>query len=134
MLQRLSLTARLIGNQTPIGTYRETGGRMDGQTDGRTDGWMDGRTYGRTDGRMDGRMDRWMDGWTDGWTDGRTDRRTDGRTDGGGGRGGEIDGKNEISSPKASNGQWFPCPALLSPWFSWGEAGSGPNRGQSPVE
>ena len=44
VLQRLSLTARLIGNQTPIGTYRETGGRMDGQTDGRTDGWMDGRT------------------------------------------------------------------------------------------
>ena len=28
-----------------------------------------------------------------------------------------------ISSPKASNGQRFPCPALLSPWFSWGEAG-----------
>ena len=27
------------------------------------------------------------------------------------------------SSPKASNGQRFPCPALLSPWFSWGEAG-----------
>ena len=25
-----------------------------------------------------------------------------------------------ISSPKASNGQRFPCPALLSPWFSWG--------------
>ena len=25
-----------------------------------------------------------------------------------------------ISSPKASNGQRLPCPALLSPWFSWG--------------
>ena len=31
-----------------------------------------------------------------------------------------------ISSPKASNGQRFPCPALLSPWFSWGEAGQRP--------
>jgi len=29
----------------------------------------------------------------------------------------------KISSPKASNGQRFPCPALLSPWFSRGEAG-----------
>ena len=28
--------------------------------------------------------------------------------------------KEEKSSPKASNGQRFPCPALLSPWFSWG--------------
>ena len=34
--------------------------------------------------------------------------------------------KEEISSPKASNGQRFPCPALLSPWFSWGEAGQRP--------
>ena len=25
-----------------------------------------------------------------------------------------------ISSPKASNGQRFPCPALFSPWFSRG--------------
>jgi len=38
------------------------------------------------------------------------------------------------NSPKASNGQRFPCPALLSPWFSWGEAGQRPNRGRSPVE
>ena len=28
--------------------------------------------------------------------------------------------RRRISSPKASNGQRFPCPALLSPWFSWG--------------
>ena len=28
---------------------------------------------------------------------------------------------NLISSPKASNGQRFPYPALLSPWFFWGE-------------
>ena len=34
--------------------------------------------------------------------------------------------KKEISSPKASNGQRFPCPALISPWFSWGEAGQRP--------
>ena len=39
-----------------------------------------------------------------------------------------------ISSPKASNGQQFPCPALLSPWFSWGRQGSSPDRGRSPVE
>ena len=32
----------------------------------------------------------------------------------------------KISSPKALNGQRFPCPALLSPWFSWGEAGQRP--------
>ena len=31
-----------------------------------------------------------------------------------------------ISSPKASNGQRVPCPALLSPFFSWGEAGQWP--------
>ena len=32
-------------------------------------------------------------------------------------------GRCPKSSPKTSNGQQFPCPALLSPWFSWGEAG-----------
>ena len=40
----------------------------------------------------------------------------------------------QISSPKASDGQRFPCSALLSSWFSWGGQGSGPNRGRSPVE
>ena len=29
-------------------------------------------------------------------------------------------------APKHTNGQRFPCPALLSPWFSWGEAGQRP--------
>ena len=33
-------------------------------------------------------------------------------------------GYKAISSP--SNGQRFPCPALISPWFSWGEAGQRP--------
>ena len=37
-----------------------------------------------------------------------------------------LDDDEQISSPKASNGQRFPCPALLSPWFSWGEAGQRP--------
>ena len=39
---------------------------------------------------------------------------------------GETSSETKISSPKASNGQRFPCPALLSPWFSWGEAGQRP--------
>ena len=38
----------------------------------------------------------------------------------------EIKKQDKISSPKASNGQRFPGPALLSPWFSWGEAGQQP--------
>ena len=32
----------------------------------------------------------------------------------------------KISSPEASIGQRFPCPALLFPWFSWGVAGQQP--------
>ena len=39
---------------------------------------------------------------------------------------GETRSETKISSPKASNGPRFPCPALLSPWFSWGEAGQRP--------
>ena len=38
------------------------------------------------------------------------------------------------SCPKASNGQRFPCPALYWPRTSFGKQGSGPDRGQSPVE
>ena len=40
-----------------------------------------------------------------------------------------------MSHTKASNGQQFPCPAsLYRPRSSFGKQGSGPNRGQSPVE
>ena len=43
--------------------------------------------------------------------------------------------QRETSRPKASNGQQFPCPASLYwPRSSFGKQGSGPNRGQSPVE
>ena len=40
---------------------------------------------------------------------------------------------SKISCPQASNDQRLPCPAVPS-WFSWGKQGSGPNRGQIPVE
>ena len=38
------------------------------------------------------------------------------------------------SSPKASNGQRFPCPALYWPRTSFEKQGSGPDSGRSPVE
>ena len=38
------------------------------------------------------------------------------------------------SHPKASNGQQFPCPALLFLVFLGGKQGSSPDRGQSPQE
>ena len=80
-------------------------------TDGQTDIQTDKGQQKKTCQTEYGWINRPATGWTDPWT--------------------KLTSYNDAwtrlkSSPKASNGQQFPSPALLSPWFSWGEAGQRP--------
>ena len=80
---------------------RMKGGSKEGRKEGRKQGREEGRKGGRKEGKKEGKLNRWCRGV-------QACRRGKDKSE-------KRKKERKISSPKASNSQWFPCPAPLPP-------------------